>query len=273
MKKILLAFEGTNFSEGAFEFARKLNELQPILLTGVFLPQTELANLWSYADPVGVPFIPTIESSEAEMVHENIARFEKLCKSNDIDFRVHKDFYDLALPELKKESRYADLLILGSEVFYQNMGMQSAYSYLKDVLLGIECAVMIVPEKFDFPKRNVLAYDGSEESVYAIKQFAYLFPELADAETMLVYANDDAEKDFPEKVQIEELAARHFRNLSLYKLDVNPKRFFRVWASEEKSAILVSGSYGHSGLSQLFKRSFVKDVITDHRLPVFIAHK
>ena len=42
MKKIILAFEGTHFSEGAFEFARKLNELRPILLTGVFLPQTEV---------------------------------------------------------------------------------------------------------------------------------------------------------------------------------------------------------------------------------------
>src|SRR6187397_130544 len=103
MKKILLAFEGTHFSEGAFEFARRLNELQPILLTGVFLPQTELANLWSYADPVGVPFIPTVESSEAEIVHQNIAGFERLCQGNCIDYRVHKDFYDLALPELKKE--------------------------------------------------------------------------------------------------------------------------------------------------------------------------
>jgi nucleotide-binding universal stress UspA family protein len=139
--------------------------------------------------------------------------------------------------------------------------------------VGIECAVLIVPERFDFPSRNVLAYDGSKESVYAIKQFAYLFPELTDAETLLVYANDDAEKDFPDKAQIEELAARHFPKLSMFKLDINPKRFFTLWASEEKSAMLVSGSYGHSGLSQLFKQSFVKDVITDHKVPVFIAHR
>ena len=39
MKKILIAFDGTHFSDGAFEFARRVNELQPILLTGVFLPQ------------------------------------------------------------------------------------------------------------------------------------------------------------------------------------------------------------------------------------------
>ena len=37
MKKILLAFDVTDFSEGIFEFARaRLNELHPVLLTGVF---------------------------------------------------------------------------------------------------------------------------------------------------------------------------------------------------------------------------------------------
>jgi hypothetical protein len=39
MKKILIAFDGIHFSKSAFEFAKKLNEVSPVLLTGVFLPQ------------------------------------------------------------------------------------------------------------------------------------------------------------------------------------------------------------------------------------------
>ena len=274
MKKIILAFDGTHFSEGAFEFARRLNELQPVLLTGVFLPRAELANLWSYADGVGSPLlIPLIESSESELVQQNIDCFEKLCRSNGIDYRVHKDFFDFALPELKKESSYADLLILGSEMFYENMGTNSPNDYLRDALHDVACPVLLVPEKFDFPESIILAYDGSEDAVYAIKQFAYLFPELTNRETLLVYANIDVEEDFPDKIQMEELAARHFSNLTLFKLDVNPKKYFSKWVLEKKSAMLVSGSYGRSGLSQLFKKSFVKDVIADHRLPVFTAHK
>ena len=49
MKKVLLVFDGTNFSEGAFEFVRRLNELQPLLVTAVFTPQVDYASLWSYA--------------------------------------------------------------------------------------------------------------------------------------------------------------------------------------------------------------------------------
>jgi nucleotide-binding universal stress UspA family protein len=275
MKKIILAFDGTHFSEGAFEFARRVNELQPVLLTGVFLPQTQLANLWSYADgaSIGGSFIPMLEDSESALVQKNIDRFEKLCQGNGIDYRVHKDFFDFAIPELKKESRYADLLILGSETFFENIGTDSPGDYLRDALQDVKCPVLLVPEKFDFPESIILAYDGSDDSVYAIKQFAYLFPELTNRNALLVYANTDAEEDFPDKIQIEELAARHFSNLTLFKLDVRPKKYFSTWIMEKKSAMLVSGSYGRSGLSQLFKKSFVKEVIADHRLPVFIAHK
>jgi nucleotide-binding universal stress UspA family protein len=273
MKKIILAFEGTHFSEGAFEFARKLNELRPILLTGIFLPQTELANLWSYADAISPNFIPTLEGDEAELVQQNIGRFEELCQKNEIDYRIHKDYYDLALPELKKESRYADLLILGSEIFYENKGIQSSYDYLADILHDAACPVLLIPEKFDFPGSIILAYDGSDESVYAIKQFAYLFPELATNPTLLVYANEDADEDFPDKMQIKEFAARHYTDLTLFKLDINPEKYFNAWITDRASTLLITGSYGRSGLSQLFKRSFVKDIIEDHKVPVFIAHK
>jgi nucleotide-binding universal stress UspA family protein len=273
MKKIIIAFDNTHFSAGAFDFARKLNELQPVLLTGIFLPQTEIAYLWSYAGGVSVPFIPLLEPDDADQVMENIEQFKKQCISNNIDFRIHKDFYDLALPELKKESRFADLLLIGSESFYKNMGTHAPNEYLRDTLHDIACPVVLVPENYDFPESIILAYDGSNEAVFAIKQFAYLFPELAGLKTLLVYAHKDASKDIPDKVQIEELAARHFSDLTLFKLNADPKKHFSSWVNETKSAMLVSGSYGRSGLSQLFKNSFIQDIITDHKLPVFIAHK
>ena len=272
MKKIILAFDGANFSDGAFEFARRLNEIEAILLTGVFLPQIQLANLWSYASNESTTFIPLLESDESELVKNNIDKFEKLCQGNGIDYRIHKDFYDFAIPELKEESLYADLLILGSEVFYKQAG-NSPDIYLQEALHGVKCPVLVVPEKFDFPDNIILAYDGREESVFAIKQFAYLFPQLTKLKTLLIYVTKDIDKDIPDRIQMEELLARHFPDLTLFKLSVNAKELFNAWVGANKSALLVSGSYGRSDFSRLFKKSFVKDIIADHRLPVFIAHK
>src|SRR5690349_12048523 len=133
MKKIILAFDGTHFSEGAFEFARRLNELQPILLTGVFLPQAELSSLWSPSRAVASPVISIFENDQSALVHENMVRFEKLCLGAGIKYKIHRDFYDFVLPELKRESRYADLIILGSEVFYENITIRDLNVYLQDV--------------------------------------------------------------------------------------------------------------------------------------------
>jgi hypothetical protein len=72
---------------------------------------------------------------------------------------------------------------------------------------------------------------------------------------------------------MEELVARHFSNLTLLKLDISPKDFFKDWLIKRKSSLVVSGSYGRSGLSQIFKKSFVKNLISSHRLPIFIAHQ
>lgn len=274
MKKILIAFDEKHFSEGAFTFAQQLNELEPILLIGVFLPQVIYANLWNYTEGVAGPIlVPLANDEENDVAKKNIKRFEDLCIKNGIDYRIHKDFYDFSLPELQKETRFADLLILGTETFYENLGATTINDYLKDALHAAECSVILVPEKYDFPKSNILTYDGSASSVYAIKQFIYLFPELCNQKTVLVFANEDKKAEFPEEEYIKELAARHFKDLTFFKLDVNPKKYFSTWVNEKKGVMLISGAFGRSSLSQFFKKSFITDIISEHKLPLFIAHR
>ena len=100
MKKILLAFDGFRFSDGAFDFARKLHGLQPALLTGVFIPQMHYVNLWNYGSTLDVPvFVPLVEGQEDDRLAENMRRFEDLCKQYNISYRVHQSYFDLALPD------------------------------------------------------------------------------------------------------------------------------------------------------------------------------
>lgn len=274
MKKILLAFDGLHFSEGAFEFARQLNDLSPILLVGAFAPQLSYANLWSYADgATGAMFIPTLEQEDSAEVEKNIVRFEELCKKNSINYKVHKDFYDFALPELRKETRYADLLIISSESFYHNIDNPNPDAYLREALRHSECPVIIVPEHFEFPRVNILAYDGSDSSAYAIKQFAYLFPELHNQQTLLIYSSAKENNAIPGEEQIEELVKQHFFDVSLSRLDLSPKKYFSAWIASYPASILVCGSFGRSIVSEMFHKSFAAGVITEHKIPVFIAHK
>jgi hypothetical protein len=272
MKKILLAFDGSHFSEGAFEFASRINEQQNILLTGVFLPLVDASSLWSYSGGTDRGLIPLLEADQSEEVIKNIERFKTLCQKKNIEYRVHTDYLGFALPELKRESRFADLVILGSESFYQSFNNGEPSDYLKDALHDAECPVLVIPEKFDFPDNNILTYDGSDSSVYAIKQFAYLFPELSVNKTTLIYLNE-SDKPIPDESNVEELVSRHYSNLTIFKLELPSSKYFSTWVSEKKNAILVSGSFGRSFMSQMFKRSFVSGAIRDHKLPIFIAHR
>ena len=274
MKKILLAFDGMHFSEGAFEFARKMNKQSPILATGVFLPQINYANVWSYAEGVaGSLFVPLFEKNNELAVQKNIARFESLCEEDHIEHKTHKNFSDFPLSSLRKETRFADLLIIGSESFYENLGINEPNESLKDTLHNSECPVLVVPEKFEFPQSNILTYTGTDDSVYAIKLFTYLFPEFCSNKTLLVYAREEHEKEFPDVLYIDELALRHFHDLTLFRLPANPKEFFSEWAAERKGSILISGAFNRSIFSRLLKRSFITDIIRDHKLPIFVAHR
>jgi len=274
MKKILLAFDGSHYSEGALLFAKKLNEKSPVLVTGAFLPQVNLANLWSYSagSGHGNEFIPLLDNSNAESIQRNINRFEAFCHTNKLRFRLHKDYLNFAIPELKKESRYADLLIISSELFYEQAGTDTPNEYLQEVLHEMECPVMIVPEEFDFPKSIILSYDGSESSVFAIKQFAWLFPELTELPTSLVYVGKETTL-FPDEQYIKELISAHYPQTTWVMMEANSRKCFAKRMAEKIGACVVCGSFGRGDLSRIFRKSFITDVIAEHRLPVFIAHR
>ncbi len=272
MEKILVAFNETRFSNGAFEFARQLNKRQPALLTGVFLPEPSYQYIRKFEEETAGIYKDFIEKEE-EIAADNIEQFRSLCKKSGIDFRIHHGFLKSIIQELKRETKFADLLIISSEKFYDALGINDPDISLEDALHTAQCPVIVVPELYQFPEKNILLYDGSESSVYAIKQFAYLLPELCSNETILVFLNEEENATIPDEDEIKELAAQHYTNLEILKLKMEPEKYFSTWVNEHKNAIIISGSYGRSVLSLLLKKSFVTDLIVEHKLPVFIAHK
>jgi nucleotide-binding universal stress UspA family protein len=273
MKKVLLMFDGAHFSKSAFEFVRQLNCLDHVLVTGVFLPQAVASSLWSYTDAMtGTLMIPALPDTDTQVLTASKKEFETLCIKNGMEYRVHEDAYDFALPELITETRFADVLVLGSETFYEP-DHNGLTDFLQEVLQKVECPVIVVPEEFEFPDNTILSYDGSSSSVYAIKQFTYLFPELSKQPTILVYAQDEHKIEFPHESNIEELTARHFQDLTLLKLEINPAKYFAAWMNNKKGAILVAGAFGRSAISQLLRKSFIKTILGDLKIPVFIAHR
>jgi len=270
MKKVLIVFDGSHFSEGVFDFVIKQNASNPLLLTCVFLSSIDYSTMLGYPI-VAEGYLRTINDDVAA-ISKNADRVRILCEKNGIEYRLHDDVGGDALMLLQKETRFADLLIISGELFYRGMNDKQPVAYMQHILHKAECPVLVLPEKYEYPTNIILGYDGSHASVYAIKQFIYLFPEWCKCNAYLIYANEK-DNDIPDKDYITELAARHFPNLILHKLDMDASKYFDTWITDIKSPILVTGAFARSGISELMRKSFVSEVIRDHKVPVFVAHR
>ena len=285
MRKVLLACDGPHFSDKAFEFIRHMNEEEKVLATGVFLATAESPALWNYASGATGPLmLPVEEDSDHTNVSSSVRHFEELCRKNDIEYRIHTDNNEFAIKELKEESRFADLMVIGTSCFYANR-KEHPNSYLMDVLHESECPVLAVPESYTYPGKIVLTYDGSASSVHAIKQFIYLFPEWKDKPAILVFAGN--QEKIPYQVSMEELASRHFNDLAIQQLPIDAVKYLTVWLENERDAIIVTGSSGRSRWTPLWgRKDFLSELLEDQHehylyeqklegncLPVFIAHR
>src|SRR4051812_44320955 len=105
MRQVILAFEGTNFSESAFDFARQLNRVSPIRLTGILLPDMNLAGIYPYSMvPADGLLLHSISEEDRRLADRNLERFNSLCKENGISSRVFETSFDNAISELKSET-------------------------------------------------------------------------------------------------------------------------------------------------------------------------
>ncbi len=274
MKKVIISLDGQHFPKGAFEFVKGSNLKNKILLAGVFLSPVDYSKLLAYTGLDGIAINPEwlVKDEDDVPVNRNISIFKEACIAEGIEFRIHNDIGMMAIASLVEETRFADILIISSDLFYANVSKQQPNFYLEEVLKRTECPVMLIPENYEEPGQVVLAYDGNESSVFAIKQFAYVFPELAKKETLLLNIMQH-EDELPEYSLVTELVSRHYPNLKVESLHLKQKKDFTEWLSGKPNSIVVMGAYSRSGFSQLFKKSFATDVIHDIKMPLFISHK
>jgi hypothetical protein len=271
MIKVIVAFDGQHFSTGAMQMAQWLNSKSPVMISGVFISPVDYRELLGYSGMgVGAPIFPLPFESDDKLIEETMQKFVGFCDDNNLQYAAHKDTDLFALAELIQETRFADCLIISSELFYENINKDQPNEYLKKVLHDSECPILLVPEKFAAPTSVLLSYDGKASSVYAIKQFAYLFPDCCNMGTMLFHSKGT---EIPQADRLKELVEQHFNPIDIEQLNEEDSAALHSWMLNNQHAILVSGAFGRGEISSFFKKSYITDIVKAHRIPVFVAHK
>jgi hypothetical protein len=272
MKKILFVCDGDNFPAGAFEFIRLLRQQEPVWVKGFFFNPIDFQQLVSISYmPVSEPYVK-LKEKEKRVVSASCDQFVELCQTNNIKYHVDEKAWEWDRESFVRETRFADLVVLGDQLFCSGMLQEQPNYFMQEALHAAECPVMIIPEKFSSFDRMVVAYDGKRESVFALKQFCYLFPKFTDLPTEFVFVRDESTNEVPDADLLKEYSCLHFNSLNVSKLHFDAKKHFSAWMAEKKNALLMSGSFSRSMLSNTIRKSFSDTVLRDLKIPVFIAH-
>ena len=278
MEKILLAIDAINPNKNALDFACYLARLTKSKIIGVFLE-----NLVAEERPVlkkmhGMTYVDweLDEKSDehkakiAEM-ERNISLFKDGCICGEVCFRVHRD-RGVPVRELISESRFADVLVVDAQTSFNKRYEGNPTEFVRDVLKKAECPVIIAPESFEGVDEILFAYNGSSSSVFAIKHFTYLFPQLHNKKVSIVQVNEAGEWHDPDKYKFKEWLKEHYTDLHFEALKGETDATLLAHLLKRKDIFLVMGAYGRSDLSQFFKHSQADLLIKTVSHPIFITH-
>ncbi len=272
MKKILFVCDGDNFPEGAFRFIKEIRESETLLVKGLFFTNVDTEQMIPIGFiPISEPYVK-LKEQERVLVRKSQSKFSRECAEHGIKFQIHPHDSSWDRDLFIRESRFADLVVISEELFCHTfLDIQPNY-FMVEALRVSECPVVVIPENFHTIDRLAIAYDGGKEGMFALKQFAYLFPDYTNLPAEFVHVKDEKSDDIPDQELLQEYTSSHFETLFASKLHFDPKKYFTAWLENKKNVFLVAGAYSRSSLSNTLRQSFADRVIAKHACPVFIAH-
>lgn len=278
MKNIRLVIDAGHLNIHHVQFACYIASLTQSRLTAIFmqnapyqqLPEMKVAFGTPFAETITMKDLPDFKESQ-QLLRENEATFCVICERHGVHASVHENPYE-PLDEILAESRFADLMIIGSDLTFDSADEKKPSTFLQQVLSAIECPAMIAPATFEGVEEIVFAYDGNAAAAHAIKQFSYLFHELEDARLTIIQVTSEGEHEDLNASKLARLVSSHYSNAHFVKLHGQPGPELYAYLMNRKKTLVVMGSYGRGAFSNLLSPSTAAPLIRNLNLPIFIAH-
>lgn len=278
MNKIIATFDGFEFSESTLKHTLSFAKQAHAYLVGVFLDDL-MYHTYKFADLVddegGVSDkkIQYYKDQDEDVRMHSVQLFQEACEKEGVNFTIHRD-RNVALQELLQESIYSDLLIINSKETFSKNEEQIPTTFLQDLLSDVMCPVLVVPKQYKPIEKVILLYDGDPSSVYAIKMFDYLLPNMKSQRVEVVTVkskNDDAM--VPDKRLMKEFTKRHYPLAEYTVLQGDVEEEVVAYLKDQaEHALVVLGAYRRGRVSRWFKESMADTLMKNVAMPLFIAH-
>jgi hypothetical protein len=270
MKKVLVAIDAKKVNMKLLDFACYVARLTHSSLTGMFLDNAQLLETM-VKEPIHheAKFTTTVKEM-AKLIDENIRQFREACSNRETNCSVHFESR-MPLTDIIKATRFSELLIVDPGMSFKQKNEEIPSGFIKDVLARSECPVVLAPFEFHAIDEILFAYDGSEASVYAIKQFTYLFPELTEKKLTVLEVNETGNDLFRDKGKIAGLLQMHYPVLEFQLLQGKAADELFGYLLGKKTVFVVMGAFERKLLG-FFSHSTAELIIKTINVPVFIAH-
>lgn len=110
-----------------------------------------------------------------ELIERNIRIFKEECINRGVSFGL-PHYRGVPARELIEESRFADVLEIDAETSFNRRYDGTPTEFVRGILKKAEYPAVIAPASFESMYEIIFIYNESPSSVFAIKQFTYLFP-------------------------------------------------------------------------------------------------
>lgn len=278
MKKFLAVFDGFNISKSTLDYAIQLTQTANAHLVGVFLDE------FIYRSYNAVKVMKTyknygekmkeLDAKDKKKRDDAAQQFQKVCSKAGIPFSIHRD-KGFAINDLKRESMFADLIVINEFETFTKYKQESPTRFMKDLLGDVQCPVLVVPNNFKTVDKIVLLYDGGPSSLYAVKMFSYLFGSFMDVPVEVLTVKDHfmATSRVPDNKLMREFIKRHFPKAS-YTVTKGgaEEQIIGHLRNHKENELVVLGAYRRSELSRWFKTSMADTLMKELDTPLFIAH-
>lgn len=274
MQRILIVMDHDQVDVSAVDFACYLARTTRSHLTGIFIREAvlELIPPIEARYPSGKGSIRQQHEQEVRMDEDQAIRyFLDECALRQVKAKAVLD-KGTPLEEVAFESRFADLLVIGPKTSYKGTGKVPP-AFVKQVLERAECPVVIAPHLFDAIDEVVFCYDGSASSLFAMKQFTYLFPHYRVLKTTVLEIRENIISQADDSHQrVLQWLNGHYENVATHYLKGRVKDELFTYFMKKENLFIVMGAFGRSMLSQFFRPSSAHTLVQTIDLPLFIAH-
>ncbi|WP_343703694.1 universal stress protein [Chitinophaga sp.] len=275
MKKIIAAVDALNFSELELRSYKYLADKARGELTVLFLENI----VGEYAVPAN-PESALVDYDEIfrksvrerqEKARRNIHQLKNFYRDSGMDITV-RELTGMPAADVIPETRFADLLLVRSTTSFAQLPDSNPPGFVKDLLADARCPVMVIPEHVHYIRQLIFSYNGSDSSVYALRQFSQIFEELSDVPVRVIYVEEKDQAQIPQGKLLKDYLRHHYEDISFETLQGAPSAELLATVVHKTDSIMTLGAYGRSRTSRFFHRSDADSILRTANIPLFITH-